>query len=153
MMATQLLRQQHRHIEQGLALLEEQSDDCESEFEALVVELTAHLAAEMDVFYRAAEAALGQPLAEQRRHHEHLHKAVSRAERASGEPASFPRRLFDLAETFKAHARLEERAIHPSIEGLMGQQELEVLGTHVAAFQAAVASALRSAGRPSPSKA
>ena len=42
-MATEILRRQHRHIEQELALLEAQADDCTSEFSLLAVELTAHL--------------------------------------------------------------------------------------------------------------
>jgi hypothetical protein len=149
MMATQMLRQQHRHIEQGLALLEAQADDCQHEFAALVVDVTAHLAAEMNVFYQAAEKALGQPLAEQRRHHERLREAVAHATRASGDAKAFPRSLFDLAEAFKVHSRIEERAVHPSLEGVMGGRQLEALGEKVAAFHAAVVNALEET-RPHP---
>ena len=143
MMATAMLRQQHRQIEQGLAILESHADDCESDFEALVVELTAHLAAEESVFYPGAEEALGQPLAEQRKHHERVRDAVAKAARAASDARRFPRLLFDLTEAFKAHARAEERAVHPSLEGVLGGRNLEALGCEVAAFYAAVAAAIR----------
>jgi hypothetical protein len=138
-----MLRQQHRHIEQGLALLETQADDCEAEFATLVVELTAHLAAEANVYYSAAEKALGQQLGEQRRHHERVREAVCRAADASGDAKTFPRLLFHLAEAFKTHARVEERAVHPSLESAMGDRSLEALGARVAAFHSAVTAALR----------
>jgi len=143
MMATSMLRQQHRQIEQGLAILESQADDCESDFEALVVELTAHLAAEESVFYPGAEEALGQLLAEQREHNQRVRVAVTRAVRATSDAQRFPRLLFDLTEAFKAHARAEERAVHPSLEGVLGGRNLEALGCEVAAFYAAVAAAIR----------
>jgi hemerythrin superfamily protein len=145
MMATHMLRQQHRHIEQGLAILEAQSDDCESDFEALVVELTAHLAAEESVFYPGAEQALGQTLEEQRRQHERVRDAVSKAARACTDARKFPRLLFNLTEAFRAHTRAEERAVHPSLEGVLGDRNLEALGCEVAAFYAAVAGAIRGA--------
>jgi hypothetical protein len=145
MMATRILRQQHRHIEQELALLEAHAGDCESEFATVVVELTAHLAAEANVFYAAAEKALGQPLDEQRRHNERVREAVIQAAEATRETKSFSRLLFDLTEAFKAHARAEERSVHPSLEGLMGDRQLEALGAKVAAFHSAVAAALRAA--------
>jgi hypothetical protein len=146
MMATRILRQQHRHIEQSLAILEAtQAGACESDFEALVVELTAHLAAEESVFYPGAEQVLGQTLDEQRRHHESVRDAVRRAARATGDTRRFPRLLFDLTEAFKAHARAEERAVHPSLEGVLGDRNLEALGCELAAFYTAVAAAIRGA--------
>jgi hypothetical protein len=141
--ATRILRQQHRHIEQELALLEAQAGDCAGDFETVVVELTAHLAAEADVFYAAAEKALGQPLEEQRRQHGRVREAIVQAAEASSDTKSFARLLFDLTEAFKAHARVEERAIHPSLEGLLGQRQLEALGAKVAAFHSAVSRSLR----------
>jgi hypothetical protein len=141
--ATRILRQQHRHIEQELALLEAHSGDCKSEFATLVVEVTAHLAAEAGVFYAAAEKALGQPLHEQRRHNERVREAVAQAAEASGQGRAFSRLLFELTEAFKAHAHAEERAIHPSLEGVLGERQLEALGERVAAAHSAVASALR----------
>ena len=150
MMATRMLRQQHRHIEQGLAILESQADDCESEFEALVVELTAHLAAEESVFYPGAEEALGQTLDEQRRQHERVRDAVSKAARGVSDSRQFPRLLFELAEAFKAHAHAEERAVHPSLEGVLGGRNLEALGCEMAAFYAAVAAAIRGVKKRDP---
>lgn len=150
MMATRMLRQQHRHIEQGLAILESQADDCEIEFEALVVELTAHLAAEESVFYPGAEQALGQPLDEQRRQHERVRDAVSKAARSCRDARRFPRLLFDLTEAFKAHAHAEERAVHPSLEGVLGGRNLEALGCELAAFYAAVAAAIRGVKKRDP---
>lgn len=150
MMATQMLRQQHRHIEQGLAILESQADDCESEFEELVVELTAHLAAEESIFYPGAEQALGQALEEQRREHERVRDAVKKAARACSDSRQFPRRLFDLTEAFRAHARAEERAVHPSLEGVLGGRNLEALGCEIAAFYAAVAAAIRGVKQREP---
>jgi hypothetical protein len=141
--ATRILRQQHRHIEQELALLEAHTGDCEGEFETVVVELTAHLAAEANVFYAAAEQALGQRLDEQRRHNERVREAVVQVAEAARDARPFSRLLFDLTEAFKAHARAEERSIHPSLEGLMGQPQLEALGAKVAAFHSAVTTALR----------
>jgi hypothetical protein len=143
-----MLRQQHRHIEQGLALLETQADDCEAEFATLVVALTAHLAAEANVFYVAAEKALGQSLGPQREHHQRVRDAVSRAAGASGDAKSFPRLLFHLTEAFKVHARVEERAVHPSLESAMGDRSLEALGAKLAAFHSAVTAALARAGGP-----
>jgi hypothetical protein len=140
--ATRMLRQQHRHIEQELALLESHRGDRERDLAAVLVELTAHLAAEADVFYTAAEHALGHPLDEQRRQHRRVGDAVARAG-AAGDARSFARRLFDLAEAFKAHTRAEERAVHPSLEGLMSERQLEVLGAKMAATHTTVAAALR----------
>ena len=143
MTATRMLRQQHRHIEQYLAIVEAQADDCEVEFEALVVELTAHLAAEESVFYPGAEQALGQTLGEQRRQHERVRDAVSEAARGFSDARRFPRLLFELTEAFKAHAHAEERAVHPSLEGVLGGRNLEALGCELAAFYAAVSAAIR----------
>jgi hypothetical protein len=141
--ATRMLRQQHRHIEQELALLESHRGDRERDLAAVLVELTAHLAAEADVFYAAAESALGHPLDEQRRQHRRVRDAVARAAGTAGDARSFARRLFDLAEAFKAHTRAEERAVHPSLEGLMSERQLEVLGAKMAATHTTVAAALR----------
>lgn len=85
-----------------------------------------------------------QPLAEQRTHHERVREAIFKAAGASGDPRSFPRLLFDLAEAFKTHARIEER-VHPSLQSVMGHRHLEDLGTKVTALQSAVAAALRGA--------
>lgn len=132
MFATDILRGQHRHIEQRLVILEAQ-DDCAKEFAELVVELNVHLAAEESVFYPDAEQALGRTLEESRCRHGHVGRAVVRAARASGKRA-FPRRLLELTEAFKAHARTEERVVHPSLEGVLGAKRLDALGAALAAF-------------------
>jgi hypothetical protein len=152
MTATRMLRQQHRDIEQELALLETLAFDCESEFAALMVDLTAHLAAEASVFHGAAEEALGRPLAEQRKHHERLREAALQAARATGDATAFARSLFHLAEAFKAHSRSEERALHGSLEGALGDRQLEALGAKLAAHHSAVSRSLRGAARGRPRK-
>jgi hypothetical protein len=143
MMATQMLRQQHRDIEQEIALLEAHAHDSEEDFAALVVDLVAHLAAEAHGFYSVAEEALGQPLAEQRWHHERVRTAISRAVVGARDPESFPALLFELAEAFKAHTRAEERAVHPSLEGVLGGERLVALGAELGAIHSTIATTLR----------
>jgi hypothetical protein len=140
MMATQLLREQHRQIQQKLALLEAQAHDCERELAALVVELNAHLAAEETAYYPRAEQVLGHELAEQRLHHERVRERVARTGPALASLGRF-RQLFELAEAFKAHTHVEERAVHPSLESHMGGRQLEALGTQVAAVHSAALAA------------
>jgi hypothetical protein len=129
--ATQMLRCQHRHLEQALALLEDlETTSSEPDFATVAADLTAHLDAEADVYYSAAEAALGRPLTEQRRHHGRVRQALAAA--CLGGPKSFARRLFDLAEALKAHSYAEESAIHASLEGVMGDRQLAALGAKLA---------------------
>lgn len=162
--ATRMLRCQHRHIERELAELEKQTrssaprirrdanrrayvlhgEECVRGFGDLVVALTAHLVAESTVFYAAAESALGRPLTEQRAQQEKLRDALQSAAGAT-ESVGFPGKLSELAQAFRRHSCVEERAAHPSVEGTIGDQALDALGSEVTAMHAAVLATLRAA--------
>jgi hypothetical protein len=134
-----MLQCEHRQIEQALAILESHGESSVGEFSALVAILVAHLAAEEMVFYPAAEDALGEPLRAQREQHLRVRAAI--AEAVQPKAGAFTRRLLELTEAFKQHSRIEERSLHPSLDGRLGDGPLEALGARIALFRSSVRSA------------
>ncbi|MGD0679949.1 MAG: hemerythrin domain-containing protein [Polyangiaceae bacterium] len=147
MKATLLLRREHRNIEQSLALLGAVWDVSGDDFDALAADLTAHLAAEENVFYPAADKALAAGLASHRAQHARVRAAMVEISGPAHDSATFHRRLSALSSAFAAHARMEEGAVHPSLESALNDASLEDLGTKVATFRDAVVAACRSAAR------
>jgi hypothetical protein len=143
-----MLRHEHRHLEQGLALLEAEYEACSLDLATLVSELTAHLATEEHIFYPQAEETLGRPLQAQREQHARVRAAMAQASSGARAKAPLGVRLLELTETFREHARLEERALHPTLEGVMSEGALESLGDEMAVFRAAVAATLAGGQRP-----
>jgi hypothetical protein len=133
-----MLQREHRHIEQGLALLESHGNDCanDGEVTSFIAGLATHLAAEESLFYPAAEEVLGRALGLQREHHARVRAAIAHAMSPGATSVSLSRRLFALTEAFKLHSRMEERSLHPCLDSCMGDTSLEALGAKLAAFRA-----------------
>jgi hypothetical protein len=132
---TRELHEEHRRIEQTLALLAGEPALDDATVLRLATDLTAHSEAEVSVLYPAAERALSRPLTPQRALQSRLLRLMSQV---SGERALRGERLRELRVLFQEHARFEEGVALPALETVMSPRSLDALWRKVKAARTAV---------------
>lgn len=132
MLATDVLKQQHREFEELFRQIESAEDD--DERGALRVELAdmlaAHTAIEEELFYPAALDQLGPGarIRESLEEHAVADFALYRLVHVSVADETFAAKLATLKDVVMNHVEEEESELLPQVEGEMDRQVLEQLG-------------------------
>jgi hypothetical protein len=151
MRATDLLRAQHRDVDDLFREFEEADDDGERAelFDLLAARLVAHEMIERELFHPACRGALGEAdsfLADSVVEHGVVFVCITEAERA--EDAYFRQAVAILREVVAQHARHEETELFARIEARLDRRALDDLGARMAhRFEMAMASDLHTAVR------
>lgn len=137
MKATDLLKQQHREVEDLFRQLETAEDDEErnSLREELANRLAAHTAIEEEIFYPAAMEAIGPTARVREALEEHAVAdfALYRLLSVSTSDESFQAKLGCLKDVVMNHVEEEESELLPQADGEMDQDKLEAIGDKLAA--------------------
>lgn len=137
MMATDILKQQHREFEELMRQIETAEDD--EERSALRVELAdmlaAHTAIEEELFYPAALDQLGpgSRIRESLEEHAVADFALYRLVTVSVADETFSAKLATLKDVVMNHIEEEESELFPQVEGELDRQALEQLGEKMTA--------------------
>ncbi len=137
MMATDILKQQHREFEELVRQIETAEDD--DERIALRVELAdmfaAHTAIEEELFYPAALEQLGpgSRIRESLEEHALADFALYRLVTVSVADETFVAKLATLKDVVMNHIEEEESELLPQVEGEMDRQALDQLGDKMTA--------------------
>lgn len=137
MMATDILKQQHREFEELIRQIESAEDD--DERAALRVELAdmlaAHTAIEEELFYPAALEQLGpgSRIRESLEEHAVVDFALYRFVSVSVADETFSAKLATLKDVAMNHIEEEESELLPQVEGEIDRHALEELGEKMAA--------------------
>lgn len=137
MMATDILKQQHREFEELLRQIETAEDD--DERAALRVELAdmlaAHTAIEEELFYPAVLDQLGPGarIRESLEEHAVADFALYRLVSVSVADETFSAKLATLKDVVMNHIEEEESELFPQVDGEMERQVLDQLGDKMAA--------------------
>lgn len=137
MKATDLLRQQHREVEELFRQIQSAEDEEEraSLREELANALAAHSAIEEEIFYPAAMEALGPGgrIREAFEEHAIADFALYRFMHVSPSDESFAAKLGALKDVVMNHVEEEESELLPQAEGEIERDQLEMLGERLAA--------------------
>jgi len=137
MKATDLLKQQHREIEELLREIEtsEEESDRRSLREEMANALAAHTSVEEEIFYPAALEALGPGarIREALEQHALVDFALYRLLSVSVNDESFPAKVASLKDVLMDHLEEEESELLPQADGEMERDQLEQLGDRLAA--------------------
>lgn len=130
MKATDLLKQQHRHVEKLFKALESATSSAKKRkvFEELASRLVAHDAIEREIFYPACEEAMGMgdELGEALVEHGVIEFSLYEADQAIGK-ADFDFKCTVLKEMVEHHVEEEEKQFFPMVEKALGVEQLEEL--------------------------
>jgi hemerythrin-like domain-containing protein len=140
MKATDLLKNQHREVEDLLQRLEMAEDERERSTlrEELANALTSHNAIEEEIFYPAMMQALGPSGRVREAFEEHTVAdfALYRLLQTNPQDETFSAKLQVLKELVMNHVEEEEGELLPQAEGEMDRERLDELGTRLeAAFE------------------
>lgn len=147
MKATELLKKQHKEVQDLFKRIEKAKDDAtKSElFEELAANLVAHDGIERQIFYPACEEAMGMTdlLGEALVEHGAVEFMVFQADQAQGED-DFEYKCTVLQEVLEHHIEEEEKEFFPKAERALGKERLEELGAEMEAqFEELVAEDFR----------
>ncbi len=135
MMATELLRRQHRRI---ASLVDEVATEATARRVALVLqlveELFTHLSIEEGLFLGPIADATGLSVGAYRESQSRVRNAVLQAVFVEGNPADFDARRRELAQAFALHSRALERDLLPMVEENVAPTKLERMGARMQAF-------------------
>jgi len=130
MNAIELLKQQHREVEDLFAQIEkaEQQSEQTRLFQELATKLVGHDAIEREIFYPACEEALGltDELGEALVEHGVVEFSLYQADQAAGKP-DFEFKVSVLKELLQHHIQEEEREFFPKVQKALGDEKLESL--------------------------
>ncbi|HYP88207.1 MAG TPA: hemerythrin domain-containing protein, partial [Polyangiaceae bacterium] len=129
--AIELLKQQHREVEELFSKIEQ--SDAEDEkgrlFRELAGKLVGHDGIEREIFYPACEEALGlnDELGEALVEHGVVEFCLYQADQAVGQP-DFDFKVKVLKELVQHHVKEEENELLPKIKKAFDDEKLEALG-------------------------
>jgi hemerythrin-like domain-containing protein len=146
MKATDLLKKQHQVVDDLFKRFEKaESGERAAIFDEIAANLVAHDAIEREIFYPAAERALGHEgiLAEAIVEHGVVEFSLFRADRARRR-GDFEQYVTVLREIVKHHVKEEENELLPKVKRAMENDELEALGEQMSErFEQALAKDFR----------
>lgn len=136
MKAIELLKSQHRQVEELFKQLEVAKDDVEKSrlFEELATNLVAHDAIEREIFYPACEEKMGlnDLLGEALVEHGVVEFSLFCADNAQGEE-DFDYKCTVLKDVIGHHVKEEEETLFPKVEKVLGAEALTALGAEMQA--------------------
>jgi hemerythrin superfamily protein len=131
MNAIDLLKQQHREVEELFAKIEKTEAQPEKArlFRELASKLVGHDGIEREIFYPACEEALGltDDLGEALVEHGIVEFGLYQADQAIGQP-DFDFKAKVLKEMVEHHVEEEEKEFFPKVQKALGDEKLESLG-------------------------
>lgn len=131
MNAIDLLKQQHREVEELFAKIESSDADDEKArlFRELAGKLVGHDGIEREIFYPACEEALGltDELGEALVEHGIVEFGLYQADQAIGQP-DFDFKAKVLKELVEHHVEEEEKEFFPKVQKALGDEKLDSLG-------------------------
>jgi hypothetical protein len=134
MKATELLKQQHRLVEELFERFEQSDDRGKAQiFEDLAANLTAHDAIEREIFYPACEKNLNEEededvLGESLIEHGVVEFCLFRADKNKTKAKELEKYVTVLKEVVMHHVKEEESELFPKASKKMETEELEELG-------------------------
>jgi hemerythrin-like domain-containing protein len=142
MNAIELLKQQHREVDELFSKIEsaEQPAEKASLFHELASKLVGHDAIEREIFYPACEEAMGlnDELGEALVEHGVVEFSLYQADQALGQE-DFDFKISVLKELVQHHVEEEEKEFLPKAEKALGSDEIEELGEEMEdAFEDAI---------------
>jgi len=130
MKATDLLKSQHREVENLFKRIDKAKQDDEKQelFEELAANLVAHDAIEREIFYPACEEEMGmnELLGEALVEHGLVEFSLYQADQSLGEE-DFEFKCTVLQEVVEHHVKEEEKEFFPKVEKALGKTRLEEL--------------------------
>lgn len=135
MKATDLLKKQHRKVEQLFSKLEKGRVGLEALATELANELAAHMTIEQELFYPAVQRIAPELIAESLEEHAIAELALKRIlHTSSKEKETFHARVVCLKELIKHHVEEEEEELFPKVEKKLGEEALSELGKQMKAL-------------------
>jgi len=132
MKATDLLKKQHRKVEQLFAKIE--ASGSADAVEELANELAAHMAIEQEILYPAISSVDAERVAESFEEHAVAELELKRLLRTSEEDeAAFKARVVTLKELIGHHVTEEEEELFPKVEKKMARETLDDLAERMKA--------------------
>jgi hemerythrin superfamily protein len=131
MNAIELLKEQHREVEQLFKSIEEArgQDEQLEYFQELAGKLVGHDGIEREIFYPACEEALGmtEELSKALVEHGVVEFSLYQADQASGGP-DFEAKVGVLKELLEHHIQEEEKEFFPKVQQALDDEKLDLLG-------------------------
>lgn len=133
MLATELLKQDHREVDNLMALLEDTTTTTTDTFMQLKTALTLHAEAEEELFYPAMEQFDETDELTDESYEEHAEVKQLLEEMTGLNPAEedFQDLLAQLKESVQHHVQEEETEMFPKAEELLGEETLETMGNEI----------------------
>jgi iron-sulfur cluster repair protein YtfE (RIC family) len=128
MLATELLKKQHREVEELFGKLEKDNSDAEALVTKLANDLAAHFTIEQEIFYPAIQAVDREMVMESYEEHALAEFALKRLLAADTEAEEFKARVTALKELIQHHVGEEEEDLFPKVEKKIDADELKALG-------------------------
>jgi hemerythrin-like domain-containing protein len=132
MKATDLLKNQHRQVEELFERIEDAEEDEAGELvRELANALMAHMVIEQEIFYPALRAADEDMVLESYEEHAVARFALRRLLKVDQESDTFEARVTTLKELIEHHVEEEEKDLLPEAEDSLGDERLEELGARM----------------------
>jgi hemerythrin-like domain-containing protein len=133
MNATELLRQDHREVDNLIAMLEDTTTASTSLFEQLKTSLTLHAQVEEEIFYPAMEEfeEAEELVTESYEEHAEVKDLLEEMTGLNPQDEEFQDLLTQLKDSVQQHVEEEEAEMFPQAEELLGEDRLETIGNEI----------------------
>jgi hemerythrin superfamily protein len=130
MNAIQMLKDQHREVEELFSKLEQSPDDTDIEviFERIADALTLHTALEERHFYPMAQAADANLVERSLEDHAQVKALLGRLQALDVADDDFEEKLQALKQMVEDHVEEEENTLFPEVERVCGAEQLNAVG-------------------------
>jgi iron-sulfur cluster repair protein YtfE (RIC family) len=138
MKVTDLLKKDHREVEDLFSQIEEASGSKRAELAATIFdELEIHTTAEEEVFYPAIREAAGDEIVDESVQEHHVVDVLMAELKAIDDVDAdeWTAKLTVMKENVEHHVEEEEQEMFPDVEKALGDARLESLGEEVAEFK------------------
>jgi Hemerythrin HHE cation binding domain. len=133
MNATELLKQDHREVENLMMMLEDETTASNDIFERLKSTITLHTQVEEEIFYPAMEEFDETLEMVERSYDEHseVEQILEDMTGLNPQDEEFQDLLVELRDSVNLHAQEEETEVFPKAEELLGEEELSAIGNEI----------------------
>jgi hemerythrin-like domain-containing protein len=133
MNATEILKEDHREVDNLIAMLEDTTTASASTFEQLKSSLTLHAQVEEEIFYPAMEQfeEAEDLVAESYDEHAEVKDLLEEMTGLNPQDEEFQDLLAQLKDSVQQHVQEEESEMFPQAEELLGEEQLEAIGREI----------------------